>query len=147
MPGASRAATDWRRRPNLFAGRTLTDATLQGRQAWQAGHLQHRARSLTAGVVRGLEVFALPGSGGARLLIEPGQGLAVSGEDLVLVCAFNPPLNGKEVHDEHGLKPLDAEGIARENRTTLIPSRRSAARSKCASPRPRLSQPCPKKKT
>jgi len=82
---ASRAATDWRRRPNLFAGRTLTDATLQGRQSWQAGHLQHRARSLTAGVVRGLEVFALPGSGGARLLIEPGQGLAVSGEDVVLV--------------------------------------------------------------
>ena len=82
---ASRAATDWRRRPNLFAGRTLTDATLQGRQAWQAGHLQHRARSLTAGVVRGLEVFALPGSGGERLLIEPGQGLALSGEDVVLV--------------------------------------------------------------
>ena len=82
---ASTAATDWRRRPNLFAGRTLTDATLQGRQTWQAGHLHHRARALTAGVVRGLEVFALPGSGGARLLIEPGQGLAVDGEDVVLV--------------------------------------------------------------
>lgn len=82
---ASRAATDWRRRPHLFAGRTLTDATLQGRQAWQAGRLSHRAQALTAGVVRGLEVFALPGSGGARLLIEPGQGLAVDGEDVVLV--------------------------------------------------------------
>ncbi len=82
---AGRAATDWRRRPNLFAGRALTDATLQGRQAWQAGRLSHRAQALTAGVVRGLEVFALPGSGGARLLIEPGQGLAVSGEDVVLV--------------------------------------------------------------
>ena len=81
---ASRAATDWRRRPNLFAGRTLTEATLQGRQAWQAGRLNHRAQALTAGVVRGLEVFALPGSGGTRLLIEPGQGLAVSGEDVVL---------------------------------------------------------------
>ena len=82
---AGRAATDWRRRPNLFAGRTLTEATLQGRQAWQAGRLGHRAQALTAGVVRGLEVFALPGSGGARLLIEPGQGLAVDGEDVVLV--------------------------------------------------------------
>lgn len=82
---AGRAATDWRRRPNLFAGRTLTDATLQGRQTWQAGRLSHRAQALTAGVVRGLEVFALPGSGGARLLIEPGQGLAVDGEDVVLV--------------------------------------------------------------
>ncbi|QHE75795.1 hypothetical protein [Hydrogenophaga sp. PBL-H3] len=90
---AGSAATDWRRRPNLFAGRTLTEATLQGRQRWQAGHLHHRARALTAGVVRGLEVFALPGSGGARLLIEPGQGLAVDGEDVVLVrraeCLLN----------------------------------------------------------
>ena len=82
---AGRAATDWRRRPNLFAGRALTDATLQGGQAWQAGRLSHRAQALTAGVVRGLEVFALPGSGGARLLVEPGQGLAVDGEDVVLV--------------------------------------------------------------
>ena len=90
---ASRAATDWRRRPNLFAGRTLTEATLQGRQAWQAGRLNHRAQALTAGVVRGLEVFSLPAVGGARLLIEPGQGLAVDGEDVVLVrrveCALD----------------------------------------------------------
>lgn len=90
---ASRAATDWRRRPNLFAGRTLTEATLQGRQAWQAGRLNHRAQALTAGVVRGLEVFSLPAVGGSRLLIEPGQGLAVDGEDVVLVrrveCALD----------------------------------------------------------
>ncbi len=90
---AGRAATDWRRRPNLFAGRALTDATLQGRQAWQAGRLSHRAQALTAGVVRGLEVFALPGSGGARLLIEPGQGLALSGEDVVLVRRTECRLN------------------------------------------------------
>lgn len=38
--------------------------------------------------------------------------LRAHGEDLVLVCAFNPPLNGKEVHDEHGVYPLEAEGIA-----------------------------------
>jgi hypothetical protein len=120
---ASRAATDWRRRPNLFAGRTLTDATLQGRQAWQAGRLSLRAQALTAGVVRGLEVFALPGSGGSRLLIEPGQGLAVDGDDVVLVrrteCRLNdlpvvaPPawLQVQEEPEEGGALQPDALGL------------------------------------
>lgn len=29
--------------------------------------------------------------------------------ELVLACVFNPPLNGREVHDESGAYPLDAE--------------------------------------
>jgi hypothetical protein len=81
---ASRAATDWRRRPNLFAGRPLTEATLQGRQNWQAGRLAHRAQALTPGVVKGLEVFTLKEAFQELLLIEPGQGLAVSGEDVTI---------------------------------------------------------------
>jgi L-ectoine synthase len=28
-----------------------------------------------------------------------------------LACVFNPPLNGKEVHDENGVYPLEAEEI------------------------------------
>ena len=28
-----------------------------------------------------------------------------------MVCVFNPPLNGKEVHDESGAYPLEAEPI------------------------------------
>ncbi|MGE0348876.1 hypothetical protein [Hydrogenophaga sp.] len=88
-PGdATLAATDWLRRPNLFAGRALTAPTLQGRQRWQAGRIAQRGQALTAGVVRGLEVFFVsePGetASEARLLIEPGQGLALSGEDVVL---------------------------------------------------------------
>lgn len=89
---ATLAATDWLRRPNLFAGRALTAPTLQGRQRWQAGRIAQRGQALTAGVVRGLEVFAVrdagetPGNntGDARLLIEPGQGLSLSGEDVML---------------------------------------------------------------
>ena len=27
-------------------------------------------------------------------------------EDMKLACVFNPPLNGKEVHDENGVYPL-----------------------------------------
>ncbi|WP_097459837.1 ectoine synthase [Mangrovitalea sediminis] len=32
-------------------------------------------------------------------------------EGMKVVCAFNPPLTGKEVHDENGVYPLDAEPV------------------------------------
>lgn len=83
------AATDWPRRPNLYPGRALTDLTLQGRQRWQAGHIAVRGQAFTPGVTQGLETAYQAESldeGGTRvrLLIEAGQGLAVSGEDVVL---------------------------------------------------------------
>lgn len=31
--------------------------------------------------------------------------------EMRMVCVFNPPLNGKEVHDESGAYPLEAEEI------------------------------------
>lgn len=31
---------------------------------------------------------------------------------LKLACVFNPPLHGKEVHDENGVYPLEAEEIS-----------------------------------
>ena len=31
---------------------------------------------------------------------------------LKLACVFNPPLNGREIHDEDGVYPLDGEEIA-----------------------------------
>src|SRR5690606_26136426 len=33
-------------------------------------------------------------------------------EDMKMACVFNPPLNGKEVHDESGVYPLEAETVA-----------------------------------
>ena len=35
---------------------------------------------------------------------------------LRFVCVFNPPLNGKEVHDESGSYPLEAEAIGDHKR-------------------------------
>jgi L-ectoine synthase len=32
--------------------------------------------------------------------------------DLHLVCVFNPPVTGREVHDEHGVYPLLHEDSA-----------------------------------
>ena len=91
-PGdATAAATDWLRRPNLFAGRALTAATLEGRQRWQAGRIAERGQAFSAGVVQGLELshgvelLAAPAAQQLRLFIEPGQGLAASGEDVLLV--------------------------------------------------------------
>ena len=31
--------------------------------------------------------------------------------ELKLACVFNPPLHGKEVHDENGVYPLEAETV------------------------------------
>ena len=28
-------------------------------------------------------------------------------EDMIMACVFNPPLSGKEVHDENGVYPVD----------------------------------------
>ncbi|HEX5127155.1 MAG TPA: hypothetical protein VFW00_10485, partial [Rhodocyclaceae bacterium] len=88
---ADEAATDWMRRPNLFPGRALTVATLQERQTWQAGHIAQRGQAFTPGVVRGLQVgYTVEGVDGdghaiVKLTVTDGQGLAVSGEDVVLV--------------------------------------------------------------
>ncbi|NVK41890.1 MAG: ectoine synthase [Oceanospirillaceae bacterium] len=32
--------------------------------------------------------------------------------ELKLACVFNPPLTGREVHDENGVYPLEAEEVA-----------------------------------
>jgi L-ectoine synthase len=31
--------------------------------------------------------------------------------EMIMACVFNPPLNGKEVHDESGAYPLEAEEV------------------------------------
>jgi hypothetical protein len=81
---ATAAATDWLRRPNLFPGRALTAPTLQQRQRWQAGRIAIRGQAYTAGVVTGLEVGFVVEEGTARFTIQPGRGLTVTGEDVVL---------------------------------------------------------------
>jgi L-ectoine synthase len=31
---------------------------------------------------------------------------------MIMACVFNPPLNGKEVHDANGAYPLIAEAVS-----------------------------------
>ena len=50
--------------------------------------------------IRGGVMYAL--NGNERHLLR-------AGEDLRLICVFNPPLTGREVHDEQGAYPLMEE--------------------------------------
>ena len=72
-------------------------------------------------------VFCIEGEGevetveGARVYpVKPGTLYALDQHDkhilraktrMRVVCVFNPPLKGKEVHDQAGAYPLDAEDI------------------------------------
>ena len=75
-------------------------------------------------------VFCLSGRGsledletGTKHDIEPGviyaldkndRHVLTAVSDLTFACVFNPPLNGKEVHDDDGAYALDAEEIGAE---------------------------------
>ena len=75
-------------------------------------------------------VYCMSGSGSIEDLatghqhdIRPGVIYALDQNDahilrahseMTMACVFNPPLNGKEVHDESGAYPLSAEGIGVE---------------------------------
>ena len=105
---AEEAARTWRRRPNLLPGRSLTASALEIRQQWAAGVGVLQGQAFTAGVVRGLEVELLPAretsaAGSARLRISPGQGLAVSGEDVVLSQAVEVALDELPVAGVEGI--------------------------------------------
>lgn len=74
-------------------------------------------------------VYCIAGSGsiedlgtGNRHLIRPGVMYALDLNDphvlraeteMTMACVFNPPLNGKEVHDESGAYPLAAAAVGR----------------------------------
>ena len=72
-------------------------------------------------------VYCISGAGevetladGKRYRIAPGTIYILDRHDehilrahteMVMACVFNPPLNGREVHDETGAYPLDAEAV------------------------------------
>jgi len=45
------------------------------------------------------------------ILDKHDEHLLRANSELKLACVFNPPLSGKEVHDENGVYPIDAEPI------------------------------------
>lgn len=100
----------WRRRINAFSGRAVSDRALTAEQALRSGMQRLYGLSLTPGVVAGMEVLPAAGAIGAApaeaaIRIEPGFGLARSGEDVSL---------GRTVHLAIGRLPVisrvDGEG-------------------------------------
>jgi len=73
-------------------------------------------------------VYCISGKGEVETLsdrrihpIEPGtiyildqndRHLLRAAEEMTLACVFNPPLNGKEIHDESGAYPLEAATVS-----------------------------------
>lgn len=56
------------------------------------------------------KVYAItPGT--VYLLDQHDKHLLRAKSELTMACVFNPPLNGKETHDESGAYPLEAEVI------------------------------------
>lgn len=49
--------------------------------------------------------------GTVYILDKNDEHLLRASKDMQLACAFNPPLHGKEVHDENGVYALEAEAI------------------------------------
>jgi hypothetical protein len=85
----------WQRRANLYAGRTLTAPTLRLEQTHRAARLTLSGQAVSAGIVEGLECAVetetLAGeevpSERFLLRLEPGLGLADSGEQVALDAA------------------------------------------------------------
>ena len=89
-------------------------------------HYKHHLESVYCiegeGEVEVLDGMADEGGNGGRIYkIAPGTIYVLDRHDrhllraktpLKLACVFNPPLCGKEVHDEDGAYPLEAEKVA-----------------------------------
>ncbi len=93
----------WRRRLNLYTGRSLSDVALETEQIGRAGRLAFHGQMVAPGVVSGLEVALQPGfpgrRGGDLLHVGSGFGITASGEDVVLpkplvvdVASLNVPV-------------------------------------------------------
>lgn len=78
----------WRRRLNLFAGRSLSDVALQLEQGWRAGHLSSAGQRVSYGVVSGLEIGLEERDGQLFLDLGTGLGITASGEDVVVPQAL-----------------------------------------------------------
>jgi hypothetical protein len=77
----------WRRRMHAFSGRAVSDKALTAEQSLRSGMQRLYGLSLTPGLVEGLELTAESDAIGAapeeaRIRLEPGFGLARSGEDI-----------------------------------------------------------------
>jgi hypothetical protein len=93
----------WRRRINAFTGRSLSDRALTAEQEARGGIQRLRGQSVTAGVIKGLDLLLEAGAhtapaGKAVLQILPGFALTRAGEDVVVSSARSIALGDLPVY-------------------------------------------------
>ena len=87
---------DWRRRLNLFTGRTLSDVALRTEQGERTGRLATRGQMVSPGVVQGLEAaLEMPADDVSPIVLHvgAGSGLTALGEDVGLATPRAFPLS------------------------------------------------------
>jgi hypothetical protein len=89
----------WRRRMNLFTGRTLSDTALRNEQQYRAGSLATLGQSVSAGTVSGLALTLEAGGADPLLVVTPGYGISGSGEDAALDQTLKTRLSSLAVVD------------------------------------------------
>jgi hypothetical protein len=89
----------WLERLALFTGRTLSDTALTNEQGYRAGRLNVLGQAVTQGIVRGLELSVDRSAQDPVLLITPGYGILVTGQDVALLRAMKTTLSSLAVID------------------------------------------------
>ncbi len=109
----------WRRRLNLFTGRTLSADALQNEQNYRSGLLATLGQAVTPGIVNGLVLSVDTSTPDSLLTVTPGYGIAASGEDVSLFRALQTRLStlsvidsitGVQITDPHTDLPANFQG-------------------------------------
>lgn len=113
-PLEPRVDAGWRRRLNLFTGRSLDAQALTAEQRSREARTALLARAVTPGIVTGLEA-SLRGTdfGDAELDIAPGLGITVHGEDVRLPRSLHVKLDQLQMIEGGGAGPTLRERIDR----------------------------------
>jgi hypothetical protein len=112
---------DWRRRLNLYNGRSLSDTALTLEQDGRAGRLATRGQMVSAGVVSGLEIDVervahtpTPDDPRTEIFfykINAGFGLAATGEDVILPRKLQVDSDATRVYATTTLLAGEAPGV------------------------------------
>lgn len=83
---------EWRRRAHFFTGRAVSADALALEQEHRAGRLALLGQHLTPGIVAGLEVHLERAGTQTFIHVRPGNGIAVTGEDVIVRRQLRAPL-------------------------------------------------------
>jgi len=86
-------------RLHYFPGRHLTDAALEREQAVRVERLELRGRSVTSGIVNGLEVTWRTINGRIAFVVSPGHALTEAGTDMVVDRTIEVPYEDLKFYD------------------------------------------------